>query len=361
MRFYDAIQLDPSCLKPQIRAAEDKKEKARLWLAIATRSFFIVVFAIMMIAPVSPLFGAENSPMAVAMFCIFLGLRFVDFGYRMQDSLVNLAIVFLLLCFAPSAAAQVNVVFAALIHVSAFFIILFMTSDSPEMGNAGVYTFAYIYLSGNPVWGMLLWKRALFTSIAYICCALLLFAKHRNKNKEVRFWDMVKNISLKNKKTQWHLQLALGVGLILALGGFFQFKRMMWAAFACGSILGCYGATAPDAMNRSVQRMVGCVGGSLVFFVLYPLLPESLQFLVGPLGGFCMGFCADYRFKTACNCLGAIFMATSLYGVQESVFLRVVQNFAGVIFGFLFLLIYQKVMQKCLDSQNEENVEIATA
>lgn len=361
MRFYDALQADPSCLKPKIRAAELPKEKWKLRVAMATRSLAIVLFAILMISPVGKLFGPENSPMAVAMFCIFLGLRFVDFGYRTSDSLLNLAIVFLLLLLAPAAAANVNVVFAALIHIFSFFVILFMTSDNPEMGNAGLYTFAYIYLSGNPVTGTLLWKRALFTFLAYVCCATLFFAKHRKKNQDVRFLDMVKQFSLREKKTQWHLQLAMGVGLILALGNFFHLKRFMWAAFACGSVLGCYEATAKEAKGRLLQRMIGCVGGSLVFFLLYPLLPVSMRFIIGPLGGFCMGFCTDYRFKTACNCLGAIFMATDLYSMHESVILRVFDNLVGVIFGFVFLVLYQKVMQKCLDGKSEKNTEIVAA
>ena len=357
MRFYDAIQLDPSCLKPKIRASEDPKERRKLALAMATRSILIVLFAIMLISPVSPIFGPENSAMAVAMFCIFLGLRFVDFGYCIKDSLVNLGVTFLLLLIAPCAASVVNPIFAAIIHFVAFFIILFMTSDSPEMGNAGIYTFAYIYLSGNPVTGDLLWQRAILTLVGYVLCAVLMFAKHRKKNKDVRFWDMVARFSMTNKKTQWHIQLALGVGLILALGSFLQLKRMMWAAFACGSILGCYSATSVEAKSRVGQRMAGAVAGSLIFFFGYQMTPEALRPIFGPLGGICLGFCTDYRFKTACNCLGALFMATSLYGVSGSVFLRVLNNLLGVAFGYVFLVLYQKVMSTCFNSSTQGGAE----
>ncbi len=357
MRFYDALQLDPSCLKPKIRASEDPKERRKLALAMASRSLLIVLFAILLIAPVSPIFGPENSAMAVAMFCIFLGLRFVDFGYCIKDSLVNLAVVFVLLLIAPSAASVVNPIFAAIIHSVAFFIILFMTSDSPEMGNAGIYTFAYIYLSGNPVTGDLLWKRALLTLVGYVLCAVILFVKHREKNKTVRFWDMVAQFSMDNKKTQWHIQLALGVGVILALGSFLNLKRMMWAAFACGSILGCYAATPVEAKGRVGQRMTGALAGSLIFFFGYQLAPEAIRPIFGPLGGICMGFCTDYRYKTACNCLGALFMATALYGVPESVFLRVLNNLLGAAFGYVFLVLYQKVMNVCFNDSTQDGAE----
>lgn len=344
MRFYDALQLDPSCLKQKIRGADLPKERRKLLAAMTARSFLIVLFAIVVISPVSPVFGAENSPMAVAMFCILLGLRFVDFGYCIKDSLINLAVVFLLLLAAPVAAANSPLIFAALIHFTAFFIILFMTSDQPEMGNAGIYTFAYIYLSGNPVTGSLLWKRALLTLVGYVLCAAILLMKHRKKNPTVRFRDMVAQFRLSNKKTQWQIQLALGVGVILALGSFFNLARMMWAAFACGSILGCYSATITETRERFIQRMIGTLAGSLIFLVVYPLIPEALRPLLGPMGGICLGFCTDYRYKTASNCIGALFMATSIYGLQGSVFLRVMNNLLGVIFGFTFWLLYQKLM-----------------
>ena len=361
MRFYDALQLDPSILKRKIRESEQPRERHKLMTAIAVRSLLIVLFAIMMISPVAPVFGPENSPMAVALFCILLGIRFVDFGYCIKDSMINLAVVFTLLLLAPSAAANVNLVFSAIIHVAAFFTILFMTSDRPEMGNAGIYTFAYIYLSGNPVTGQLLWNRALLTLVGYILCGTILFVKHRKKNPSVRFWSLVTGFSVSNKKTQWHAQLALGVGLILALGSFLQLPRMMWAAFACGSVLGCYAATAAEAKTRVVQRIVGVVLGSAVFFLLYQICPVALRSMLGPLGGFCLGFYTDYRFKTASNCIGAIYMVEGSYGLNTSVFLRVGHNLLGVSFGFLFLVVYQKIVSKCLSDRTEDSMESPTA
>lgn len=357
MQFYNALQLDPSVLKKRIREANITKDKWKNFFAMALRSILIVLFAIAMISPVSKVFGAENSPMAVAMFCALLGLRFVDFGYCIKDSLINLAVVFALLLFAPVLATNSQPVLAAIIHSCAFFIILFMTSDKPELGNAGIYTFAYIYLSGNPVTGDLLWKRAGLTLIGYVLCAAILYGKHHKKNQNVRFSQMVTNFSLSNKKTQWQLQLALGVGILLALGSYLNMKRMMWAAFAGGSILGCYSATATDLKKRFGQRMVGTIVGVVIFFLAYQLIPESLRPILGPLGGICLGFCTDYRFKTASNCIGALFMATGLYGLEKSVCLRVINNFLGIGFGYVFLILFQKLMNKCLNSRTPESVE----
>ncbi len=354
MRFYDMLQLDPGTLKKKIRSAELPKERHKLTAAMIVRAILIVIFAVLIISPVATVFGPENSPMGVALFCILLGIRFVDFGYRIQDSMINFAVVLLLLVFAPVAAANVNVVLSMLIHITAFFTILFMTSDRPELGNAGLYNFAYIYLSGNPVTGALLGKRLALAFVGYVLCGAILFAKHRKNHQNVRFVDKVKQFRLADRKMQWLLQLAMGVGIILALGNALNLPRMMWAAFACGSIVGCYSAGAAEARARAVQRFVGILIGSAIFFVFYPLMPASVQSLFGPIGGLCLGLCTKYRYQTACNCLGALFMAAGLYGVQGSVVLRLAQNFVGLIFGLVFLVAFQKVMSLCFSEKKAE-------
>ena len=46
MKFYDALQMDPSVLKRKIAACEVRREKTYYWVAIAVRSVLIVAFAI---------------------------------------------------------------------------------------------------------------------------------------------------------------------------------------------------------------------------------------------------------------------------------------------------------------------------
>lgn len=77
MKFYDALQLDPAILKRKIAACDTKQEKARYWVAMAVRSALIVAFAIVFISLLSGVFGADNTPLAVALFCMMLGIRFV--------------------------------------------------------------------------------------------------------------------------------------------------------------------------------------------------------------------------------------------------------------------------------------------
>lgn len=126
---------------------------------MAVRSALIVAFAILFISLLSGLFGADNTPMAVALFCMLLGIRFVNFEYCAGDSLAGLAAALAILTLAPCAAAQAGLALVAPLHFAAFFALLFLTSQRPEMGNGGIYSFAYIYLTGNPVAGEALARR----------------------------------------------------------------------------------------------------------------------------------------------------------------------------------------------------------
>lgn len=183
-KFYDALQLDPSILKRRIAACETKKEKNFYRAAMAVRSALIVAFAILFISLLSGLFGADNTPMAVALFCMLLGIRFVNFEYCAGDSLAGLALV------AP----------------------------------------------------------------------------------------------------------------------------LHFAAFA----------------------------------LLYLALPEGLRPLLGPLGGFCMGFCTDYRYKTAMNCFGALMIGAGLYGLSGAVALRLADTVLGAAFGLCFAALFHRLSRRLL-------------
>ncbi len=135
MKFYHALQMDPGSLKRRIAACETGREKAWYWVAMAVRAVLTVLFAIAFISLLTTAFGAENTPMAVALFCILLGIRFVNFEYCIGDSLVTLAAAFAILTLAPSAAALVPPLLLIPLHLSAFFALIYMTTQRPELGH----------------------------------------------------------------------------------------------------------------------------------------------------------------------------------------------------------------------------------
>lgn len=342
MKFYDALQLDPSILKRKIAASNARREKTYYWLAIAVRSVLIVAFAIVFISLLSGVFGADNTPLAVALFCMMLGIRFVNFEYCIGDSLVTLAAVLAILVLVPSAAAVLPPVLLIPLHFAAFFALLCMTTQRPEMGNGGLYSFAYIYLTGNPVMGEALVRRGLLALVGYLICGAILFAKHRDQHRATRFHHVVRRFNLSVPVHLWQLRMALGASLVLSAGQIFGVERFMWMGFACASLLSEYPYSG-NTFTRFWQRIVGAVAGSCGFFVLYLLTPEAFHEWMGPLGGLCLGFCTDYRYKTAMNCFGALMLGAGIYGLQGAVVLRIVDTLLGVTFGLAFAAIFHRL------------------
>ena len=333
------LQLDPSVLKSKIRSSEITGEKTKLRFAIFMRAILIVLFAILFVAPIGTIFGSENSSMGVAFFCILLSIRFVDFSYCIKDSVINLGLTFTLLLVAPIVAYNANPLLAGIIHFCAFFAILLMTADKPEMGNGGLYGFSYVFLTGNTVTGQAFLKRCELTLIGFCLFGIIFYFKHREKNKDVRFKDVFKKFDMSNEKCRWQFRMALALSIVLTVGNALNLERFMWAGFACISMLSAYPYTV-KVLRRSMQRMIGIAVGSLMFFVVYQLTPVNMQTLLGPIGGFCLGFCTDYRKKTAINCFGALMLAASIYGARDAVLLRIYDNFLGVILGMIIIYLF---------------------
>lgn len=343
MSFYNALQLDPSILKRKISQCDTSREKIFYWTAMVVRSALIVAFAVLFISTLSRFFGQENTPLAVALFCILLGIRFVNFEYCIGDSLVTLAAALGILLLTPPAVSLLPPFFAAVLHFVSFFLLLYITSQRPELGNGGLYSFAYVYLSGNPVFGVSLEKRALMALVGYILCAAILYRKHRRMHTDVRFHHVLLRFDLHNIVHLWQLRMAIGVSLILTAGQFFGVERFMWMGFACASLL-CDYPYSKDVSSRFYQRIIGVLAGSGAFYLLFCITPESFHSLMGPLGGLCLGFCTDYRYKTAMNCFGALMLAAGIYGIQTAVLLRVTDTILGVIFAMCFAALFHKLI-----------------
>ena len=343
MKFYDALQMDPAILKREIAACDTRQEKTYYWIAMAVRSVLIVAFAIVFISFLSGVFGSDNTPLAVALFCIMLGIRFVNFEYCIGDSLLTLAAALAILVLGPSAAAVLPPFFLIPLHFVCFFSILYITTQRPEMGNGGLYSFAYIYLTGNPVVGEALIRRGLLALIGYLLCGTILFVKHRHQHKTIRFRQVVQKFDLSKPVYLWQLRMALGVSLVMTAGQVFGVERFMWMGFACASLLSEYPYSS-NTFIRFRQRIAGAVVGSCLFFILYLITPESMHSLLGPLGGLCLGFCTDYRYKTAMNCLGALMLGTGIYGIQGAVILRITDTILGVTFGLAFATIFHQLV-----------------
>ncbi len=352
MKFYDILQMDPAQIRAMIAKTENAKEKRKLRAGMYARSFLIVVFAVLFIGIFTALFGSGNSAMAVSIFCILLAVRFVDYGYRIQDALVNMFIVFAILTFVPSLALPLPWPARWLIYFASLLIMLIMTAEKPHMGNGGLYTFAFIFLAGNPVYGQVLMQRAQMAFLGFLICACVYWHNHRSKDKKITFANVLKRFDLYTYKTQWQLRLALGISVLLCIFTVFHLERYMWAGFAAGSLLSDADVES-NIHEKFSNRLLGVILGSALFYMIYLIVPARYYFLIGPVGGMCLGLCSKYTYKTVLNCFGALALAASMYGIGNAVLLRIFDTLAGIFGALLFFYLYDRfILHKFLPNRS---------
>ena len=114
--------------------------------------------------------------------------------------------------------------------------------------------------------------------------------------------------------------------------------RFMWVGFACSSMVTAW---PPEINAKFKDRAVGVIIGSILYAGVAYLIPDSMLWLLGPTSGLMLGLTGNYRAKTIANCFGGLMMATTIYGVKESVEVRIINNIAGLILGALFFYAFQ--------------------
>lgn len=357
MKFYDLLQLSTKNLKEKIEKS-NKEEKRRLWKALIVKDILCVVFAIIFIVSMNMIFGEKNSSFAVVIFCILLGIRFVDFDYKLSTSIINLFICFTLIVLGPYLNTILNPILSFIINFIFLMTILIMTCEKPAYGNSSLYVFGYILLFGSPVSGHDMTLRIGEMLFGFLICALVLYKKNKNKKYEKTFKDVTKSFSIKDKKSIWQFKLALGISLGIFIGNLFNIERIMWMGIAIMSVLTPYYDTPHE---RIKDRMVGVIIGSSVFLIVYLIIPNSYLSLIGPISGLCLGLCASYRWSSILNCFGALLLASSIYGGYEATFLRIQNNVLGCIFAFIFYYIFEKILEsKRYQDYLKQNVDYET-
>ena len=95
-----------------------------------------------------------------------------------------------------------------------------------------------------------------------------------------------------------------------------------------------------NCLNEQKERIIGVVIGSLVSAILLFYIPTNL---LGILGGLCLGLCTSYKSKTIFNCVGAIMAASMIFGLETSLYLRILLNMLGLAYGLLYHFVFVKL------------------
>lgn len=353
MNFYDNMQLSVKDCKELIRKAETPELKRKYWLALIAKDISCVAFAVLFIAGLNMIFGEANSCAAVVIFCALLSVRFVDFGYCLSSSLVNLGIIFTMMAAAPWISGLLGPWGGLLVNLVCIGYILLAACSQPIMGNAGLYVFGYIFMYGQPVEGHELVLRICEMAVGFILCGTVYFIKHRKKIYKLRFRDVLPKKGILLPVGRWQIKLATGVSIALLIGQLTGLPRLMWMGFAALSVISPY---ENNLKVRAAKRAGGVVIGSAAFLLLYGMAPESLRTIFGILGGLCLGLCADYAWSTIFNCFGALCIAAVLFGLPQAAGLRILMNLSGIVFICLYHVIFEWLCKRAVEILNEKKV-----
>lgn len=342
MTILQLTKLSVAELKNKAKSTDNRSEKTKLISAMLLKALSTVVFAIIMISLLNSVFSPQNSSIAVVIFCIFLSIRFVNYGYNIKDSILSLLIIFAIFAFAPIFSTKIHPVIAMLVNFSSIFIILLLTCNNPYMGNANIYIFSYVFINGSPVEGTYLTLRIVELLLGWILCSTLFYFKHKNKCVEKRIKDILKSFRFSDEKYQWEFLIALGVSSVIVIGLILDVPKYMWIGFSCASILCTYKG---DIRGKARDRLIGVIIGSILFPIIYSIFPDSLKGILGIISGILLGLCTQYKYSSLINCFGALMIASTIYGIVDAPIIRIVDNIVGCFVGIGLYSMYYSIIR----------------
>lgn len=357
MNFYDLMQLDVYALRGYISKEESKKGKMYYMSALLTKSILTVLFAVSVISAMSFAFGTENSGMAVFIFCIFMSMRFIGYNYNIKDSIIGLAVVYVIMFISPVCQYILGPYAGILINFMAITTILVITSDRPEYGNAGIYMFGYVFAMDTNVTMEVMTGRFFMFIVGFVACSIVMYRNNKHKDKHISFKDILAGFRMRNKKSRWMIKVAAIMSVLFFIGEVVNIDKFIWAGFACASIITAYEA---DFSARVKQRTYGIVMGTILFVLICSVMPAGYMFIVGPIAGIIMGLCTEYRNKTACNCFGALAMARGVYGTGSAAVMRIANNIGGsllALFGIYAISVVVTLFRKLNEIENYQLTE----
>ena len=317
-RKYQELQLNQAGSKKLISESNSTKGKCYHEGVFLFKIILTGAFCFLFVTAVSMIFGNENSVVGVAILLALLAFRKVNLGYDVKQSSYVMFGMFLVLMLGPHLANQVGMLWGALVNFLCMLLMTVFGCYEVRFFNHSTFLLSYLLLYGNDVTGDLYIKRVIALAIGGLWIALCLYRNHRHISHTDRLKDVISAVSVNASEIRWHIKVSLGVSLAMLLGQLAGLPRVMWIGIAAMSVI-----HPSDAIRRR----------SHMFY----------RFMGNVLG--CVGFSATYRWQTIFNSFGALGLAMGIYGMNAAMLLRIVNNGFAVAFVFLYVPLFDKVME----------------
>lgn len=347
MTFYQELQLSSAGSKNLIRSTTDKKEKRRHILIYNFKVYLVVAFCVVFVTLFSKTLGNDNSIVGVVVLLAVLVLRQADFGIKTSHGLLSIAGIFGILIVGPRLTNMVNPVVAFGINIVCILLLMILGCHNVIMSNHSTYVLSYLLLQGYDVSGHAYVIRIIGLLVGMGICMAVFYKDQRNRRYRRTFADLFREFDLHSTRSRWYVRLTLLVSTALLIMSLLKLPRAMWAGIACMSVCVPF---SQDIKNRAKLRAPFNIVGSLIFLVMYMLLPEWMYPYIGIIGGIGVGYSAGYAWQTVFNTFGALSIATNLFGLGAAVALRIGMN----VFGAVYTVLFDKIVSGIASVSNRQ-------
>lgn len=341
MTFYQELQLNQAGSKAYISALQNPKEKLKHTAIYLFKILLTVAFCVVFVALCTMLFGSENSIVGVVILLCILVFRFADLGICTSHGILGIFTIFFILAVGPKLSNLVSPGWAFFINFFCILLLMIIGCHNVIFSNHSTFILSYLLLQGYDVSGHAYKVRLAGLFVGALLSGLILYHNHRKVTYKRTLKDLFQEFHLSSSRSKWQLRLAMGVSSAMLIASVFKIPRMMWVGIAAMSVLLPF---RNDLIQRVKFRAPGNILGSILFVVLYFLLPESCTSFMGIIGGIGVGLSASYGWQTVFNSFGAIAIATPLFGLPGAVFLRVFNNTFGSLYAWLFDHVFENFL-----------------
>ncbi|MDE5648450.1 MAG: FUSC family protein, partial [Oscillospiraceae bacterium] len=323
MTFYQELQLNQAGSKAYIASFKDPKEKFKHIGIYLFKIIITIAFCTAFITLFSLIFGSSNSLAGLAVLLSIMAFRYSDFGIRSSHAIFCVFAVFGILAIGPKLANSAPIGLAFCINVICIMLLMLLGSHNVVMFNHSTFVLSYLLLQGYDVSGKAYKMRLIGLFVGAVITSVILYHNHRKITYKRSLKTLFQEFNLSSTRTRWQLRLTFSVSSVMLIAAVLGVPKAYWMGIAAMSV------TFPfrnDLVKRVKYRGLGSIAGSILFLVVYLLLPESCRSYMGIIGGIGMGLSVHYGWQTAFNSFSALSIAVPVLGLKYAILFRIFNN-----------------------------------
>ncbi|MDE6103786.1 MAG: FUSC family protein [Oscillospiraceae bacterium] len=291
MTFYQELQLNQAGSKAYIASFKDPKEKFKHIGIYLFKIIITIAFCTAFITLFSLIFGSSNSLAGLAVLLSIMAFRYSDFGIHSSHAIFCVFAVFGILAIGPKLANSAPIGLAFCINVICIMLLMLLGSHNVVMFNHSTFVLSYLLLQGYDVSGKAYKMRLIGLFVGAVITSVILYHNHRKITYKRSLKTLFQEFNLSSTRTRWQLRLTFSVSSVMLIAAVLGVPKAYWMGIAAMSV------TFPfrnDLVKRVKYRGLGSIAGSILFLVVYLLLPESCRSYMGIIGGIGMGLSVHY-------------------------------------------------------------------